>query len=360
VKILLLLANPRKDGYTQNCVNLFLNGMNDAGADVDVVDLTSTNIKSCRGCFHCWSNPGVCIQKDGQSQLLEKFLSSEMLVVATPNYAFGVSSYLKIFQERTLPLLTPGVCRSPLGHDANSLRYPDRGPKKMAALIVGGLKDSDHMSGVKKSLELYADGFQMEFCGALTRSESFLLQFAESKPKTISKIDNALTRAGRMLVLEGKISDDLFEKVATPLAPDLDTFQRYSNVYWEWALQFPINQSGLELIRNKTNYDLRILMFEMARYVDPVATRGLDLTIQFECSEPDQCYCIRICDGKSIITEQKAEHFDLLVKCKSHTWAGIIRREIDPVKPLHSGEIVLEGDSSLFRKMGRFFPPPKM
>jgi multimeric flavodoxin WrbA len=103
--------------------------------------------------------------------------------MASPLYAYSVSSSLKKFLERTLPLLAPGVNLSDAGRDHNKLRYPEKGPRKMAVILAGGLKDSSHCAGAIESLRLYAEGFGIEFCGALIRPESFLSSLLIPNPE---------------------------------------------------------------------------------------------------------------------------------------------------------------------------------
>ena len=40
-------------------------GMQDAGAEVEVIELRRKTIKNCIGCYTCWTKtPGKCIHKD--------------------------------------------------------------------------------------------------------------------------------------------------------------------------------------------------------------------------------------------------------------------------------------------------------
>ena len=355
MKVVVLEAFPRKTGYTQQCINDFLEGA--AGkADIERIDLTSIDIHPCRGCFHCWTvTPGVCIQKDGMAQIIERYLTADIVVCVTPLYAYAVSSYLKIFQERTFPLLTPGVEFTVQGMDRNISRFPHRGPKKLAAVIVGGLKDHRLMKGAVESLRFYAEGFGMEFSGALVRPESFILQFSDTKPKTSKRIKDAFFRAGRMLVTDGVLSDELFENVSLPLASDNVAFARYSNVYWEYAE----HEQDAQRVRYLTNRDVRILIYEMASGVDAVATKHITASFLFQFPDLNRVYSLLVRHGTCTIQERACPEPDLTITCNSESWSKVVCRETDPLKLLGKGEIRLEGDISLFRKLGRYFPPPK-
>ena len=111
MKVLALNSSPRSEGQSKTRLMLdhLVQGMKEAGADVEVIDLRSKTVKDCIGCFTCWTKtPGVCIHKDDMSgELYPKWLQSDLVVYATPLYHFTVNAALKAFIERTLPVLQP-------------------------------------------------------------------------------------------------------------------------------------------------------------------------------------------------------------------------------------------------------------
>jgi multimeric flavodoxin WrbA/putative sterol carrier protein len=358
MKVLLLRANPRKNGVSQKLIDFFVEGARES-AEISDIDLTSKDIRPCKGCYHCWTTiPGCCIQQDDMKELLELFLSSDVVVFATPLYAFAVSSYLKIFQERTLPLLAPGIIQNLDGTDRNNLRYPQRMPKKLAVIVVGGLKSTTHMDGIKASLRSFAEGFGIEFAGALIRTESYILQFTDTKPKTIKSIENAFYQSGQALAIGEVIPEELQQRGALQLAPDLTHFQRYSSIYWEYTTQVSSRGGDPDEARVLTNRDVTLLMYEVARSIDPVAAKGIKAVFQFEFTDKQKTFSISVDRGTSSIKEQPVKNPDLIIRCTSLLWVSIILRELDPIKPLTAGEILLVGDKSLFRKLHRYFPPP--
>jgi multimeric flavodoxin WrbA len=355
LKLLILKSNPRKEGFTEHCVKLFIEGVKDAGVDPEIIDLTSISMDSCKGCFKCWTvTPGKCVQEDDVAGLLQKFLECEGIVMASPLYAYAVSSSLKKFLERTLPLLAPGVNLNDAGRDHNKLRYPDKGPRKMAVILAGGLKDSSHCAGAVESLRLYAEGFGMEFCGALIRPESFFIQFVDTKPRTIKTIETAFVKAGRVFATEGMIGETIRHEVNLPLAPDLKVFENYSNVYWEYASK----GYDMEELRRLTEDDIRIMISEMALNFDPVITRDVRNVIQFSFPDKGMDFYLKLDMGKCTHGNTAHDSPDLTIICSSVVWTEIVHRKKDPLKALTTRELVLKGDRSLFRKLPRYFPPP--
>jgi multimeric flavodoxin WrbA/putative sterol carrier protein len=357
-KMLFLRANPRKTGFSEGLFNLFVNGAREF-ADVIDIDLTTEKISPCLGCYHCWTNtPGICIQQDAMKSIIDHFKTADLLVIATPLYAFDVSSYCKMFLERSFPLIAPGIVLNKNSTEFNKLRFPDCKPSSMAVLLVGGLKSAVHSAGALKILESYAEGFGMKFGGALVRTESFILQFAGTKPKTVKNIEHAFFQAGAAFAESECISKEISDKAALQLAPDMEYFEKYSNIYWQYALEVSTRGGPIDDAKELTNRDPWILMHEMSRSIDPVATRGLKALFQFEFSDIGRVFTIAVDKGKSSISEMAVYNPDIIIKSNSTIWVGVLRRELDPLKQLSNGEIVLSGDKSLFRKLHLYFPPP--
>ena len=90
MRILALNSSPRSGGEskTEMMLNYLVEGMRDAGAEVEIVNLCEKKIKNCIGCLTCWSKtPGKCIHKDDMTQeLLPKWRSSDLVVYASPLY----------------------------------------------------------------------------------------------------------------------------------------------------------------------------------------------------------------------------------------------------------------------------------
>ncbi|MFC2156386.1 flavodoxin family protein [Acidobacteriota bacterium] len=78
--------------------------------EVESIRLSERDIKTCIGCFRCWSTtPGECFQKDDAPEIVRKAIQSDLLVFLTPLTFGGYSSELKKMIERMLGLLQPGM-----------------------------------------------------------------------------------------------------------------------------------------------------------------------------------------------------------------------------------------------------------
>lgn len=359
MKMLLLRAYPRKNGFTRRLTDLFVKGAIEGGADLVDRDLPSLDIKQCLGCYGCWvTSPGTCVIRDDMAMILKDILDAETIVCATPLNAFTVSSHLKNVLDRTLPLTQSKFEQSPLGTVRNALRFPEKWPKKIAAIVVGAFKGDENFSAVRSMFSLYANAMSMELCGELMRPESYLLQFTLAKPLTVKSIEAAFIKAGYELASEGAISSETQQKAMAPLSPDLSYFSKYSNIYWEHALAMGEQSNDLDLLSRNVMSDVRILMQEMARSVDPLATARLKTVLQFEFPDKNYAVTLAVDHGTCTFTEGKVPSPDLTVTVNADVWARVFMRQINVRDALMGKQIVLAGDKFIFSRLDRYFPPP--
>ncbi|MFH0879842.1 MAG: NAD(P)H-dependent oxidoreductase [Lentisphaerota bacterium] len=356
MKLLALLGYPRQNGHTARMTQLFLKGAEAAGAEIQRVDLTTADIRPCRGCYSCWTKtPGQCVQKDAMAPLLEAFLDSDLVLIASPIYAFSVSSYVKHFMERTLTILSPGVEIGSDGIERNRFRYPGRGPKRMAGLLLAGRKTPNIVQPSVDMLTLYAEEMRMKCSGILVRTESCALRFPQAKPLRMKAIITGVERAGAEFVREKRISESLLQDVSCPLLVDLPHFERYSAIFWEHALE---KHDECDAAGESAGEDVRILIYEMARYISPSATRDIEARLQFDFSDRGWKFKLSILRGTCTIAEGEMEKPDLLIRCPASLWSAVVRRTLTGSQLMAHPDLHLEGDRDLFRRLPRYFPLP--
>ena len=153
MKILATQGSPRpKVSNTEILLQEFLKGVRSQGAETETVYLKEKEIHSCVGCYTCWAKtPGVCAFKDDMPELLEKVRNCDILVYATPLYNFNMTSLLKAFQERLLPLLDPHLVKM-----GEIYRHPQRYEvnRKMVLISNCGFPEVSHFDGLRHSKPL--------------------------------------------------------------------------------------------------------------------------------------------------------------------------------------------------------------
>jgi multimeric flavodoxin WrbA len=211
MKVIALNGSPRMDnGNTALILNPFLEGMKEAGAEVELFFARKLNIGPCNGDMSCWfKNPGVCGQKDDMQMLLPKLAAADVIVWASPVYYAGMTGPLKNLMDRQLPNHVLG----------------EMGPKKQKMVLVstcGAWEPSMFDPLLQQMNALYArpEG-NSEFAGALLRpmAEGMNEMIKAGETGRVEAIFQAAKDAGRQLVKEGKISEETQMLVSRELMP---------------------------------------------------------------------------------------------------------------------------------------------
>lgn len=103
-RVLIIEGSPRKNGNSQLLCEAFQKGAQDAGHLVDLVRIQEKKIGFCMACDGCMRNGGMCVLRDDMADVLKLFQESNVLVLATPVYFYGVSAQIKTFIDRTYPI----------------------------------------------------------------------------------------------------------------------------------------------------------------------------------------------------------------------------------------------------------------
>jgi len=122
-KVMVLTGSPRKKGNTNTVVSWFAKGAEEAGADVEIVDVASLKSKNngCIACLGCQkSDKFECVVDDEIKPVVSRIPEADILVFATPVYLFGPSAQLKLLVDRMYSLIKfdpgKGSYRHNMGH----------------------------------------------------------------------------------------------------------------------------------------------------------------------------------------------------------------------------------------------------
>lgn len=99
-KILILSASPRKGGNSDLLCDQFSEGARQSGHATEKIFLKDKTIRYCTGCGVC--NAGKsCPQQDDMAEILEKMITSDVIVLATPVYFYTMNGQMKTLIDRT-------------------------------------------------------------------------------------------------------------------------------------------------------------------------------------------------------------------------------------------------------------------
>ena len=100
-KVLVISASPRKGGNSDLLCDEFVRGATEAGHEVEKIRLAEKNVGFCKGCYAC-QKLKKCFQNDDANELVEKMLSADVIVLATPVYFYSMDAQLKALIDRSV------------------------------------------------------------------------------------------------------------------------------------------------------------------------------------------------------------------------------------------------------------------
>jgi multimeric flavodoxin WrbA len=211
MNVLAINGSPHMDdGNTAIILNPFLDGMKEAGAKVELFYTRKLKIGPCNGDMSCWfKNPGRCGQADDMQMLLPKFKEADAIVWASPVYYAGITGPLKNLMDRQLPLFM----------------QEGTGSKRQKIVLVSTcgaweLSMFDPLLAQMKTLYSFPEA-NSEFVGALLRpmADGMKEMIKAGETRLVDEIIQAAKEAGRNLVKDGKISDEIQKRVSKALMP---------------------------------------------------------------------------------------------------------------------------------------------
>lgn len=104
-KVLVISASPRKGGNSDTLCDEFVKGAEEAGNESEKLFLRDHTIHYCTGCGGC-GRSHQCVQKDDMASILEKMVSCDVIVLATPVYFYSMDAQMKTLIDRTVPRYT--------------------------------------------------------------------------------------------------------------------------------------------------------------------------------------------------------------------------------------------------------------
>ena len=76
--------------------------------DNSLIITDNKKIKSCMGCFYCWTkNPGECRIKDSYDNLAELYSKAEKIIIISKCCYGSYSPFIKNILDRSIPYLLP-------------------------------------------------------------------------------------------------------------------------------------------------------------------------------------------------------------------------------------------------------------
>jgi multimeric flavodoxin WrbA len=213
-------------GTTAMLLGAFLEGMNEAGASVELFYAKRLNVKPCLAEFHCWwKKPGECVSQDDMRLVYPKLHEADVLVLDTPVY-IPLPGQMQNFVNRLCPLIEPIL---ELRDGRTRARFRDDVKiRKIVLVSTSGWWEMGNFGTVLKIAEELAKDVGQELVGAVLRPHAFLMRENKEKAEIVLK---AAKQAGIQLIKDGRISKELLDTISQPLVTEEDLRLRLNDEY---------------------------------------------------------------------------------------------------------------------------------
>lgn len=383
MKVLALNGSPRmKASSTQHMLVPFLKGMEEAGAETEILQLRRLNLKQCIGCFSCWlRTPGKCIHNDGMNDILaSKFCAADLVVFGTPLYHFTMSGLMKTFIDRTLPKYQPWLVEDPKFSHLSSHPIRFDGPKKMFLVSGCGFPEFEHYDSLVRYFKHYARAESIEYLGEILRPQAELLS-VKGFENDLEEFTDNLTEAGKALIAQGSIPADLQDELRKPFFElKQEQFREFSDAYWQARLD-----------RNKVGEEERHVAPLPAKAIndveaEPASEAGEDVRIDSLLRQMADMYnaaifpTLRCCiqfHFTDALADETADWFLEIIEdhCQPHMgrtpfptlsisttkalWQDIGQGRVNPERAFEDGEYEVDDTGGLLQHMTRLFNYPR-
>lgn len=146
-KVIILNGSPRKNWNTYKMCESFAKGVNESGAEAEIINLYDVDFKGCRSCFACklkgGKNFGRCAYPDGLTPILDKISQSDGVVLASPIYFGDITGVTRSLIER---LFFPFF--------EYKEGYPSIAPKRLKTAVIYTMNVNEELAN-----EMYQDLF---------------------------------------------------------------------------------------------------------------------------------------------------------------------------------------------------------
>lgn len=229
-KAVAINGSPRGDrGNTALMLTALIQGMEDAGSQVELYYASRLNVKPCAcGTMYCWyGEPGVCCVKDKMQLLYPKLREADTLVLATPVY-IPLPGAMQDVINRLCPLVKPlletreGRTRARFHNDVQIQR--------IALLSTGAWWEKGNFDTVVRIVRELAEDASVEYAGAVLRPHAFAMKEGGALTHDGEAVLDAVRTAGYELAHGGAMRPETLEAIGRPLISEEELRRSYNQL----------------------------------------------------------------------------------------------------------------------------------
>jgi len=164
MKITAIYGSPRKNGNTDLLLDAFLNEFENLDQEINKFYLRKMSITPCIECEKCYTT-GKCVLNDDMQKLYPLFKDSDIVVLSSPVFFYGLNALAKAMVDRTQCCWAEKYLLKEDKPDSNV-------PKaKGIFLTVGGARGKRNFEGILLTTKYFFDALDIDFTDHLLFKE---------------------------------------------------------------------------------------------------------------------------------------------------------------------------------------------
>lgn len=348
MKILLINGSPK--GKRSNSLRLaksFIEGIKavnentNTPVEVDELELASLTIGACKGCFACWkATPGKCVIKDDMQTVIEKQLSSDLIVWSFPLYYFNVPGLLKNLIDRQLPMALPFMEERTdgYGNGSHKARYENLHIKHVLVSTCGFYTAQGNYDSVLNMFNhfLGKGAFETIFCG-----QGELFSIKELSTRTDAYL-NSVKKAGSEYAA-GAITEETRQEL-NALLYEKEDFEKMADASW-----------GIDKTTGQKESEDLIFTRQMAALYNKASWDGKDKVLEMYYTDLGKTYQILLGKEGSKVYTDLSLTATTRIETSFELWQRISRKEISGEEALGKQMYKVTGDFNLMINWGKIF-----
>lgn len=157
-EILAIFGSPRKKGSSETLLEIFLEEFRGAKAKVHSISVSEIKVNGCQGCRFC-ERSGFCKIEDEMERLYQILRASDLIVISSPVFFYGLPSQLKAIIDRSQTLWARK-------HRLN-LSDPKSDFRKGFVICVGATRGKNLFSGIELTSKYFFEAVGAGFDGVM-------------------------------------------------------------------------------------------------------------------------------------------------------------------------------------------------
>lgn len=232
MKVLAINSSPNKEkGNTSVVLTPFLDGMREAGADVELYYTSELSIHPCTEDQGTYSDNAIMNTGTNDIEwLIHLYRTTDVLVLASPVYWGGITGSMKIFIDSLQP-----VRRPELELWGGTSRYAPRNDmirrRRIVLVSSAGCWEHETFDPVLAHIRAISFGLHGDYIGALIRPHADSMKPFYEREEAVEEVVTAARQAGRDLQLQGSISHRILDQVSRDILPRDEYIRIYNQLH---------------------------------------------------------------------------------------------------------------------------------